>query len=195
MSMDAVLSLFSRNDVVNGAIRAVSSCSVRLNGLATSRKMLLMCFTIVLTQVTPSVSAQGLLNEAEALSGLPGLYILGGDVNDVLISYEITKDDLISGVTEVLTAASVPVLDEMNWLTTESAPVVHIDLRSENGVFRAALEVLYLVHPVSNPDETTYAVVWSKDVLGQLSGDVRAATAEAYRTLARTLADDFMSYR
>ncbi len=140
-----------------------------------------------------NVTAQGLVDEAAALSGLPGLYVLGGDIDDSLSGIGLEKGDLLDGVTAILYEYAVPVLSEMDWLQAESAPVVHIDLRAEAGVYRIQLEVLYLVHPVSSPGETTYAVIWSRDHLGQISSNVAADIVNASLDLAIELATDFNS--
>jgi hypothetical protein len=149
-------------------------------------------FTLSGLTVSPA-HGQGLVDEAEALSGLPGLYVLGGNVDEIMSEYAIRKDELLKTVSAELQDGGVPILDEMNWLMVDSAPVVHIDLRSEDGVYRVLLEVLYLVHPVSDPDATTYAVIWSQDRLGALSDSVKDEIMDASRNLAAALAIDYRS--
>lgn len=178
--------------LVNGSERALSRKRERFSWI----RMFMVTVTVgfwALFMSSTIVTAQGLVDEAAALSGLPGLYVLGGDIDDSLSGNGLEKGDLLDGVTAILNEYVVPVLSEMDWLRAESAPVVHIDLRAEGGVYRIQLEVLYLVHPVSSPDETMYAVIWSRDHLGQISSDVAAEIVKASLDLAIELAIDFNS--
>ena len=136
-------------------------------------------------------NGQGLLDEAGALKGLGGVYIMGGDVEGELIHRGLEKEQVLARVTSRINTEGIRVLDEMDWLLLESAPVLFVDIKAENGVYVVRLEILHLVHPVSDPSSTSYAVIWGDGRAGPIDDDSVEAVLRDLDLLATLLADDF----
>jgi len=119
------------------------------------------------------VHGQGLADEKDALEGLDGAYIMGGDIDDVLAETGLQKEDVLSLVAARLSNSGFRVLDETEWLMRDDSPVLHIDLSSkisEEGfaLYAVRLEILFLVNPVSRRNFTTFAVAWGEGKFGTL---------------------------
>lgn len=74
-------------------------------------------------------------DEAGALKGLDGLYIMGGDVGATLSGAGLDKEQVLSHVTAALGFGGLRVLGEMDWLMPESAPVLFVDIQEDNGIY------------------------------------------------------------
>jgi len=137
------------------------------------------------------VNAQSLLDEAGALEGLGGLYIMGGDVGDELIAGGLDKAQVLARVSSRLSTGGIRVLEEMEWLMVDSAPVLFIDIQTEKKIYVVRLEILYLVHPVSDPSSTSYAVIWGEGKAGPIEEDSADAVLRDLDLLTTILTDDF----
>lgn len=172
---------------MNSKIRT-RKCIFRVPGrLFRARALAVFWMVIGFTQV----NGQSLIDEAGALKELGGLYIMGGDVEEELLSHGLDKEQVFARVTSRISMGGMRVLNEMEWLMIESAPVLFIDIRSENSVYVVRLEILYLVHPVSNPSATSYAVIWSDYRAGRIEEDSAEAVLRDLDLLAAILANDY----
>ena len=136
-------------------------------------------------------NGQGLLDEAGALKGLSGLYIMGGDVGDELIASGLEKEAVLAQVSSRLKSDGIQILDEMEWLMLESAPVLFIDIRADNEVYIVRMEILHLVHPLSTPSSTSYAVIWGESRAGLMEDEVEETIFRDLELLSAILANDF----
>lgn len=130
----------------------------------------------------------------ESLQGIPGFYLLGADLNPALDLGDapLSKRIVLGDVERALREAQINVMSEMEWMTSESSPVLHIDLTLERNAFGwftfgLRLEVLQLVVPTSNPDATSYAVVWSTSDIGVMPPEDVARVRTHVRDLAEEL--------
>lgn len=158
---------------------------------------LMKVFAVILIALVGSpVFAQGLVDEKDALEGLEGAYIMGGDVDDVLAVSGLQKEDVLSIVTSRLTNTGFRVFDETEWLMLDDSPVLHIDLTSamsdeEHTLYSVRLEILYLVNPISRRNFKTYAVVWSEGKFGVLGSSGSLAILHAIELLVDRLVSDY----
>ncbi len=164
-----------------------------------SRTTLMQIIAALLVVLIGSpVFAQGLVDEKDALKGLEGAYIMGGDVDDVLAVSGLRKEDVLSVVTSRLTGTRFRVLNETEWLMLDDSPVLHIDLSSaisDEGhiLYSIRLEILFLVNPVSRRDFTTYAVAWGEGKYGVLGSNGSPAILHAIELLLDRLISDYIA--
>ncbi len=158
------------------------------------QRRLALFFTILLLRA-PATPAQVLSDEVGALRGLAGVYIMGGDADDIMAGRGIVKEDVLNVVTMRLHDGGVPVLDETGWLMEESAPVLYIDLtwnaQDDLLVYSVRLEVLYLVNPLSETEMTAYAVIWGEGRLGILGDSASDRILDDLQHLADKLSNDY----
>ena len=126
--------------------------------------------------ISSTAMGQGFIDERDALEGLYGVYVMGGDLDDNLTASGLQKQDVIASVTSRLINGGIRVLEETEWLMLDDAPVLHINLQSsvddeEHTLYSVELEVFYLVNPISRPDFSAYAVAWGQGKFGVLGDD------------------------
>jgi len=143
-----------------------------------------------------SVLAQGFVEQMDALKGLEGVYIMGGDLDDELTFTGLQKEDVLSAVTMGLRMAGMPVLDESEWLLLEDSPVLHISIVSSvdheaSSLYMIRLEVFFLMNKLSDPDFTSYAVAWGEGKVGVIDSAAADLILRDLDALVKRLASDF----
>jgi len=134
-------------------------------------RWILAAALFAVTATKSDVRAQDIISKEEVLSVLDGVYVIGGDVDELLATGGLTKEQILTAATMDLSKGGVPVLDEASWLAMESAPVFHVDLQArqtsiQSPLYSVRVEVLYLVNPLSDPTITSYAMVWGEGRVG-----------------------------
>lgn len=155
--------------------------------------MVRIVFAVMVLFFARNVGAQGLVDEAGALRGLDGLYVIGGDVSPVLASSGFDKEQTIKRVSARLREGGVRVLDEVSWLMAEAAPVLFIEIQDEDNIYSVRLEVLLLVHPLSDPSQTSYAVIWGEGRAGRVTDNVNEDLSRDIDVLASILIRDYVA--
>jgi len=163
----------------------------RISGLTTRWNWVPVVIGCWLSIGFSQASGQSLLDEAGALKGLGGLYIMGGDVGGELITSGLDKEQVLARVSSRLSTGGIRVLEEMEWLMVESAPVLFVDIQTDEEIYVVRLEILYLVHPVSDPSSTSYAVIWGDGRAGLIDEDSAEAVLKDLDMLTSVLTDDF----
>lgn len=174
---------------MNRYILSVSARRTRRAAVRGALAALLISGALVLS---PSdATGQPLLDEEAALAGIRGVYVMGGEVSGLETHSSLLREDVLGRVEARLDASGVPVFDEREWLKEDSAPVLHMDIKAQGDIFMVTLDVLVLVHPVSTPDETAYAVIWSRARAGMVGPDVSASINEALDSISDTFSTAF----
>ena len=168
-------------------------CVGYISGLSPVRHIAAILVTILL--VAP-VRGQGFVDEKDALNGLEGVYVMGGDLDDLLAAAGLRKDDILSTVISQLTIGGVRVLDETDWLMLDDAPVLHVEVVSkvedtDRAIYGVRIEVLYLMNPVSNRSFTTYAVAWGEGEFGTVNADSSSSILRDLRRIVDRFVADF----
>ncbi len=155
-----------------------------------------LIFTAMGVLSPSSVLAQGFVEQMDALKGLEGVYIMGGDLDDELTFTGLQKGDVLSAVTIGLRMAGMPVLDESEWLLLEDSPVLHISIVSSvdheaSSLYMIRLEVFFLMNKLSDPDFTSYAVAWGEGKVGVIDSAAADVILRDLDALVKRLASDF----
>lgn len=171
----------------------IGKAKMKFVELKISKALRLTTFLIFLICGFVQASAQDVsTDQKDALKGLKGVYVLGGDVDPGLKG--IAKKTLLSDIETALHTASIPVLDEERWLFAEGSPALYLDITISESVagqcgYSIRLELQELVSPLSNPAVTTYGVIWSKNQTGIMNESEIGYT----RQIVEQLTDQFIT--
>ena len=157
---------------------------------------ILTVFSVCVLLSSGSLLAQGFVDEMDALRGLEGVYVMGGDLDDELTFTGLQKEDVLSAVTMGLRNGGIPVLDETDWLLLEDSPVLHIDIVSSidletSTLYSIRLEVFFLMNKLSDPGFTTYAVAWGAGKVGVIDSSAADAILQDLGVLVERLVADY----
>ena len=192
--------------MTNGITIHLNSSRVVMNGfdgvvpmavlIRTTAARILMSLVAVVILAPGSLYAQGFVDQMDALKGLEGVYIMGGDLDDELSFTGLLKDDVLSAVTVSLRNGGMPVLDETDWLLLEDSPVLHIDIVSSidheaTTLYSIRLEVFFLMNKLSDPGFTTFAVAWGEGKVGIIDSSAAEAILQDLGVLVERLVADY----
>ncbi|GMQ81880.1 MAG: hypothetical protein BMS9Abin05_1317 [Rhodothermia bacterium] len=192
--------------MTNGLTITLNSSRVVMNGyggviptrnpVRISTARILMTLAVIGFLSQGSLFAQGFVDQMDALKGLEGVYIMGGDLDDELSLTGLQKEDVLAAVTKNLRNRGMPVLDETDWLLLEDSPVLHVDIVSSidhesSTLYSIRLEVFFSMNKLSDPAFTTYAVAWGEGKVGVIDSSAADAILQDLGVLVERLVADY----